>query len=500
MYSPTLILVTGFSILLALIWIYQPPSVYILRGITNGPLVRHPHDNWESHLLPVRPRQHGYFLHITDMHIDEGYVSGATVESACHKLSRESDVIQVGGPLGAPGAKCDSPVRLAQETLDWVARNWRDKLDFVVWTGDNARHDWDKTRMRKRKDIYAINRQVTDMVKNAFWSPSHPPLPVVPCLGNNDVFPHNAIDDKDHDLLSFYEKLWRPWIPNNQRKSFRQGAYFATQVAPHLRILSINTLLFFNRNPLIDDCGSKNHPGDAQLAWMNDQLGLARRENTRIYIMGHVPPSARDFRPACLDNYMAVVSRYGDVVMGQFFGHLNMDHFMLYDSRQPTNQTSRRQTDNEGGDVHATRDIAEYVHWLRDMYSALDPITSDPNKLPDHPASPLVVLQIAPSVLPIYWPAIRIYRYETNPGSSYGTLLGYAQYHANQVSYEATPAKPLEYQLEYTTDTLYGMPDLSPESYHALAKQMVMGDAKGNATWTAYIRNMFVQARNDEFN
>lgn len=45
----------------------------------------------------------------------------------------------LAGKYGTPGERCDAPVILAQETLNWISREWLDKLDFVVWTGDNSK-------------------------------------------------------------------------------------------------------------------------------------------------------------------------------------------------------------------------------------------------------------------------------------------------------------------------------------------------------------------------
>jgi hypothetical protein len=41
------------------------------------------------------------------------------------------------GSFGVSG--CDTPIALAQKTFDWISKEFKDKLDFVVWTGDNAR-------------------------------------------------------------------------------------------------------------------------------------------------------------------------------------------------------------------------------------------------------------------------------------------------------------------------------------------------------------------------
>lgn len=38
-----------------------------------------------------------------------------------------------------PGSDCDSPMSLVNMTFDWLKKEWADEVDFVVWTGDNAR-------------------------------------------------------------------------------------------------------------------------------------------------------------------------------------------------------------------------------------------------------------------------------------------------------------------------------------------------------------------------
>lgn len=41
--------------------------------------------------------------------------------------------------MGVPGVRMDAPSILIEHTLDWIRREWRDELDFVIWTGDNSR-------------------------------------------------------------------------------------------------------------------------------------------------------------------------------------------------------------------------------------------------------------------------------------------------------------------------------------------------------------------------
>lgn len=34
---------------------------------------------------------------------------------------------------------CDTPMSLVNITFDWLKKEWANEVDFVIWTGDNAR-------------------------------------------------------------------------------------------------------------------------------------------------------------------------------------------------------------------------------------------------------------------------------------------------------------------------------------------------------------------------
>ncbi|KAI9495040.1 Metallo-dependent phosphatase-like protein [Zychaea mexicana] len=481
---------------------------------------------WTGRRHPVfePPKRHGYFLHITDLHIDEEYIAGSTVDSDCHRLPSGSDSGATAGLLGTPGEKCDAPVELAEKTLDYIAREWRHKIDFVVWTGDNSRHDWDKKyRPRKRKNIYHLNERVTNMMQRAFWPTARDPrhIPLVPTLGNNDVYPHNTIGgpNEDGDLLDYFARLWQTWIPTDQRATFRRGGYFAVNVGPRLRILSLNTMYFYHKNDAVEDCDAFGTPAYEMIQWFEHELLKARAAHVRVYVMGHVPPTTKHYRQSCLQEYVRVASQFPDVLKGHFFGHLNMDHFLLLDARDENEdfRTSSRKNasavmDEEEDDVHVTRNVNKYVNWLRDMYEAIDPI--DHKRASAH-RMPVVAVQVAPSVLPVYYPSIRIYRYEIHDDDDraqcrhrdlkpHGTLLEYDQYFSNTTQWELDLDRDfdeahLDYQFEYNSKKEYGLEDLTIASYFEFAKRLIDDDEDGNQLWAKYCRNMFVQSLNDRF-
>jgi hypothetical protein len=38
-----------------------------------------------------------------------------------------------------PDGPCDTPWPLINATFEYIDKVWKDKIDFIVWTGDNAR-------------------------------------------------------------------------------------------------------------------------------------------------------------------------------------------------------------------------------------------------------------------------------------------------------------------------------------------------------------------------
>lgn len=380
------------------------------------------------------------------------------------------------------------------------------------------------------------------MMLETFWpGPDDPrPIPLVPSLGNNDIHPHNYIsgDGNDHGILSFYSQLWHPWIPQDQQSTFQSGGYFAVNVGRQLRVISLNTMYFYSKNDAVRGC---HKPGLAQkhMQWFEQQLMKARSESVKVYVMGHVPPSPRDYRRTCFQDYTRISAAFPDVLRGHFFGHLNMDHFLMYDGREAQLRTlgfnatndddedyAESSEDDDDREMCINRNIDKYVDWLKDMYSSIDP----PPKGERTPTfeTPLVVVQVSPSVLPVYMPSVRIYQYEINeedssataqdtsarepsypeshhyengPPKPHGTLLGYKQYFSNITEWDlrADSSLPLEYQLEYDTREAYGLEDLTADSYFQFAKDMVegSGDSAGdNRLWSNFINNMFVQTLN----
>ncbi|OBA23707.1 Endopolyphosphatase [Metschnikowia bicuspidata var. bicuspidata NRRL YB-4993] len=266
---------------------------------------------------------HGRFLHITDFHPDPHYRAGSNVDNMCHGGEGQA------GKYGDAILGCDAPMILVEQTIDWIAENLKDKIDFIVWTGDNMRHDNDRQYPRTEQDIFAMNEQISDLMYKKFGD-----MPV-PSLGNNDVYPHNLFAPGPTLQTRELYKIWRPFVPQSQLHIFNRGVYFFQEIIPNkMAILSINTLYLFQSNPLVETCDKRKDPGYKLFLWLGYVLKEMRQRNMKVWLTGHVPPTAKNYDISCLRKYILWSHEYRDVIIGGLYGHMNIDHFLPLDAKQ----------------------------------------------------------------------------------------------------------------------------------------------------------------------
>ncbi|QLQ78337.1 hypothetical protein HG537_0A05840 [Torulaspora globosa] len=279
---------------------------------------------------------YGRFLHITDMHPDAFYKEGSSIENVCHE-GKPKNTKDRAPRFGYATGGCDSPPDLVNYTLEWITENLRDKIDFVIWTGDNVRHDNDRRIPRTEFQILDMNELISGKIQKLFSNPnSENPrdfdVSVVPSIGNNDVFPHNMFALGPTLQTREYHRIWNNLVPQEQQRTFDRSASFATEVIPgKLAVLSINTLYLFKANPLVDNCNSKKQPGYQILLWLGAVLEEFRQRGMKVWLSGHVPPIEKNFAEGCFDKYTLWTHEYRDIIIGGLYGHMNMDHFIPVD-------------------------------------------------------------------------------------------------------------------------------------------------------------------------
>ena len=276
-------------------------------------------------------------------------------------------------------------MELVDATFKWLKENIRDKIDFVVWTGDSARHDSDEEIPRTAEQILHTNTYIAEKFEEVFGNggsnhnPSDMDIPVVPTFGNNDFMPHNILLAGPNKWLNTYTSLWRKFIPEAQRHGFQRGGWFYVEVIPNkLAVFSLNSMYFFTNNAGVDGCASRYEPGYEHMEWLRVQLQLMRERGMKVILESHVgparTPSKQLWDETCWQKYTLWMQQYRDIVITGLYGHMNIDHFMLQDTQQVDilgfNGLSEEARDYLGDEL-TINSAGDYLEELRTYWSTL---------------------------------------------------------------------------------------------------------------------------------
>ncbi|KAL3447102.1 Metallo-dependent phosphatase-like protein [Aspergillus insuetus] len=381
----------------------------------------------------------GRFLHITDFHLDTHYKPGTSIERVCHRDKGAA------GPLGAQGTECDSPEALIDETFRWIEYNLKGKIDFVLWTGDSARHDNDERIPRTASEIIDLNEILATKFIDVFEDKETPrglSIPVIPTIGNNDIMPHNIFKGGPNRWTRRFTEVWARFIPEHQRHTFEEGGWFLSEVIPNkLAAVSLNTMYFYESNSAVDGCAAKSEPGYEHMEWLRIQLELLRERSMKAILIGHVPPARagtkRNWDESCWQKYTLFLNRFRDVVVGSVYGHMNIDHFMLQDSHDVDILAANENSQHDHDLLVQSR--STYLNSLRENWAEMPSPPADMSfdtwsgselvdaanealgkkerrffdKIGGPWAERYSVSLVSPSVVPNYFPTLRVIEYNT---------------------------------------------------------------------------------------
>lgn len=316
-----------------------------------------------------------------DIHPDPHYKvhSSTGEEDACHRGKG------VAGVYGAETSDCDTPFALVNATFKWIEEHIKDQVDFVVWTGDSARHDNDEELPRTQDEVLDTNRWIASRFAEVFSDPKDPDslaIPIIPTFGNNDILPHNILLSGPNRWLKTYTDIWSKFIPEEQRHGFERGGWYYVEVIPNkLAVFSLNTLYFFSHNAAVDGCALRSEPGYEHLEWLRIQLQFMRNRGMKAILTGHIPPARTDSKQlwdeTCWQKYTLWLHQFRDVVISGLYGHMNIDHFVLHDHKEidlalagdgpAVGQSVRTMMDEELSIYSAS----DYLEELRNKWSSL---------------------------------------------------------------------------------------------------------------------------------
>ncbi|KAF4574592.1 hypothetical protein EYR36_005940 [Pleurotus pulmonarius] len=379
----------------------------------------------------TKPRKlRGRFLQITDLHPDPYYTNHASQSSACHRRKPKKEK-QRSNLYGTPFSECDSPLILTNFTLDFLDKHWASELDFVIWTGDNARHDNDRKLPRTPSEIYELNRAVASKMEKIFGSKG---IPVIPSLGNNDVWRklrsylfscssvesdiasgwQNIMEAGPNSITSEFSSIWKSFIPFPMYQVFQRGGYFHVEVVPNaLAVISLNTMYFYDSNKAVGGCEytDRDDPGNLQFDWLEVQLTMFRERKMQV---SHVPPSPGNYFPECYVRYTELALRFQDTIVGHVYGHMNADHFTFVEAVDLQLVVA---PSSVSGKAELYKDLIE-------EFSAL------PKKAKEVNYDNYSVINVSPPVVPNpYVPTFRVFSYNV---SEHGEIQGKKRKHRHE--------------------------------------------------------------------
>jgi sphingomyelin phosphodiesterase len=186
---------------------------------------------------------------------------------------------------------------------------------LTLFTGDIVDHAvW---LVNKPQNIEDINDAYTRMSGLNY---------VYGTIGNHEASPANAFPTTAMGITDeqwVYDTVsadWATWIGTAGAQQIEKfGAYSVKYPSGNLRVISLNTNLYYQQNYWLYQKTMETDPS-GQLAWLVGELQAAEDAGERVYIIGHMPMGITDaFRDS--SNYFdQIVNRYSATIAALFFG------------------------------------------------------------------------------------------------------------------------------------------------------------------------------------
>ncbi|KAG7508509.1 acid sphingomyelinase-like phosphodiesterase 3a [Solea senegalensis] len=308
--------------------------------------------------------------------------------------------------------------------------------DFIIWTGDSPPHV--HVDDLSTETVIQVIGNMTQTVRQHF-----PNLTVFPALGNHDYWPQDQMPTSTNAIYKAAAELWKPWLQTEALLTLSQGGFYSQLVKPGLRVVSLNTILYYGPNKVTSNM---TDPA-GQFQWLEKTLDKADQSLEKVYIIAHVPVGYLPFvknitaiRETHNERLVSIFRKYSHVVAGHFYGHTHRDSIMV---------------------------------------------------LLDQKGKPLNSLFVSPAVTPIKHvmepysnnPAFRMYLYDAE---DFG-VLDIWQYYLNLT--EANEKQRPDWRLEYIMTEAFGLTDLQPQSLLQLGLSFRLPQTKA---FERYFRNFMV--------
>ncbi|KAJ6255559.1 sphingomyelin phosphodiesterase [Anaeramoeba flamelloides] len=265
------------------------------------------------------------FWQISDTHVNYCY-RGSTSNTAANGCSRGT------GNTGNIGDyKCDTPY--------WTFRSGIKQMkeidpnpDFILFSGDLFGHK-DTTSFALLK----VFEKTIVTIKKHF-----PNIPLIYSLGNTDLWPRNNFSSETHeDYLTEISTIMSDDFDDEQKKTWNKYGYYSTIIQNKLRVVTLNTIIYYVNNKLTKGLGGDVY---GQLAWLKNQVKLAKENDQMVIVHGHVPAGIRKngyssykthFNNYVVDKFNSIESEYPGIIKLYVFGHKHRDTLRITHAGTP---------------------------------------------------------------------------------------------------------------------------------------------------------------------
>ncbi|MCE7991101.1 MAG: hypothetical protein HEP71_03940 [Roseivirga sp.] len=220
---------------------------------------------------------------------------------------------------------------------------------FLIITGDLLLHNMQRRfdASVSEADRLSFTIKTMDFVYLQLES-VFPDTPIYAALGNNDNFMGNYSIEPGGDFLEGIADTWYRSIKANVDsvtfyQSFLANGSYEARVNNDHKILSLNTILFFDGYPVTSVAEESVYTNaiTSQLIWLRDQLEAARATGQKVWLIYHIPPGAdvyktvsskalsKNWTSSSNQVFLELVREYQDVITAQFGGHTHKDSFAL---------------------------------------------------------------------------------------------------------------------------------------------------------------------------
>ncbi|XP_030760457.1 sphingomyelin phosphodiesterase-like isoform X3 [Sitophilus oryzae] len=261
-------------------------------------------------------------------------------------------------------------------------------------------------------------------------------------IGNHESIPLNMfappeISDPQFSQSWLYEliaKLWAKWLPPEATSTVEKQGYYSVLANKKLRIIVLNNNVcyIFNWWLLYDTYFLQQ-----QIEFMKKELLEAEANGQFVHIIAHVFPGEKECIEPWEVNYNSLITRFSHIIKGQFFGHTHTDGLKVF-------------------------------------YSKID---GTPNNVGFNGAS------LTPYTK--YNPNYKILSVDPNTFD----ILDVETYFFNLTEANLHPDRTPRWTRLYSLKEAYSFPDLSPENFDWLAKNLPRDSYLFDMYWRFYVRN-----------